>query len=44
MIIVPGLIALAIVTGLGGEGDLQYNNAIPLLDQATCPRACSGSR
>jgi SSS family solute:Na+ symporter len=29
--IIPGLVALVTVKGLGGKGDLQYNNAIPFL-------------
>jgi len=29
--IIPGLVALVTVKGLGGKGDLQYNNAVPFL-------------
>ena len=40
----PGPRRAVTVKGLGGEGDLQYNNAIPLLMGATSPRACSAWR
>jgi SSS family solute:Na+ symporter len=42
VIIVPGLIASQIVTGLGGEGDLQYNNTIPWLMQDLLPNGVLG--
>jgi solute:Na+ symporter, SSS family len=42
VIIVPGLIASQIIPGLGGEGDLQYNNAIPLLVNDLLPNGVLG--
>jgi SSS family solute:Na+ symporter len=42
VIIVPGLIASVLVKGLGGEGDLQYNNAIPQLMNALLPNGVLG--
>ncbi len=42
VIIVPGLIGSQIVTGLGGEGDLQYNNTIPWLMQELLPNGVLG--
>src|SRR3954465_16051128 len=42
VIIVPGLIASQIIKGLGGEGDLQYNNAIPLLVNTLLPNGVLG--
>jgi solute:Na+ symporter, SSS family len=42
VIIVPGLIGSQIVTGLGGEGDLQYNNTIPWLMQDLLPNGVLG--
>jgi SSS family solute:Na+ symporter len=41
--IIPGLIALAIIPGLGGEGEnLEYNNAIPLLMNEYLPNGMLG--
>jgi solute:Na+ symporter, SSS family len=41
--IIPGLIALVTVEGLGAEsGDLQYNNAIPLLMRDLLPNGVLG--
>ena len=42
--IIPGLVALVTVKGLGGsDPDLQYNNAIPLLiARASCPNGMLG--
>ena len=42
VIIVPGLIGSQIVAGLGGEGDLQYNNTIPWLMQELLPNGVLG--
>jgi solute:Na+ symporter, SSS family len=42
VIIVPGLIASQIIPGLGGEGDLQYNNAIPLMVNDLLPNGVLG--
>jgi solute:Na+ symporter, SSS family len=42
VIIVPGLIASQIVSGLGGSGDLQYNNTIPWLIQDLLPNGVLG--
>jgi SSS family solute:Na+ symporter len=42
VIIVPGLIASQIINGLGGEGDLQYNNAIPLMVNDLLPNGVLG--
>jgi len=42
VIIIPGLIASQIVKGLGGGGDLQYNNAIPLLVNDLLPNGVLG--
>jgi len=42
VIIVPGLIASQIVRGLGGEGDLQFNNAIPLMVDQLLPNGVLG--
>jgi solute:Na+ symporter, SSS family len=42
VIIVPGLIASVLVKGLGGEGDLQYNNAIPQLMNQLLPNGVLG--
>jgi len=42
VIIVPGLIASQIVSGIGGSGDLQYNNAIPLLVDQLLPNGVLG--
>ena len=41
--IIPGLIALVTIDGLGAEsGDLQYNNAIPLLMRDLLPNGVQG--
>jgi SSS family solute:Na+ symporter len=40
--IIPGLVALVTVKGLGGEGDLAYNNAIPLLISKLLPTGMLG--
>jgi SSS family solute:Na+ symporter len=40
--IIPGLIALATVKGLGGEGNLAYNNAIPQLINNYLPNGMLG--
>jgi SSS family solute:Na+ symporter len=42
VIIVPGLIGSQIIKGLGGEGDLQYNNAIPLMVNDLLPNGVLG--
>jgi SSS family solute:Na+ symporter len=42
VIIVPGLIASVTIKGLGGTGDLQYNNAIPLLMENLLPNGVLG--
>jgi len=42
VIIVPGLIASQVIRGLGGEGDLQYNNAIPLMVNDLLPNGVLG--
>ncbi|HWT23832.1 MAG TPA: sodium:solute symporter family protein [Solirubrobacteraceae bacterium] len=42
VIIVPGLIASQIIPGLGGEGDLQYNNAVPLMVNDLLPNGVLG--
>ena len=42
VIIVPGLIASQIINGLGGEGDLQYNNALPLMMDQLLPNGVLG--
>jgi solute:Na+ symporter, SSS family len=42
VIIIPGLAATQIVSGLGGEGDLQYNNALPLLVDELLPNGVLG--
>ena len=38
------MIAAVTIKGLGGNGRLQYNNAIPLLMREFSPTGCSGSR
>ena len=40
--IIPGLIALAVIPGLGGEGNLAYNNAIPQLMNEYLPNGMLG--
>jgi SSS family solute:Na+ symporter len=41
--VIPGLVALVTVKGLGGKtGDLQYNNAIPLLMRDLLPNGVLG--
>ena len=41
--VIPGLIALVTVRGLGtGDGDLQYNNAVPLLMRDLLPNGVLG--
>ncbi len=42
VIIVPGLIASQIISGIGGEGDLEYNNTIPLLMNDLLPNGVLG--
>jgi SSS family solute:Na+ symporter len=42
VIIVPGLIAAVIIPGIGGEGDLQYNNTIQLLVNELLPNGVLG--
>jgi solute:Na+ symporter, SSS family len=42
VIIVPGLIASQIIPGLGREGDLQYNNAVPLMVDDLLPNGVLG--
>jgi SSS family solute:Na+ symporter len=42
VIVLPGLIALVTIRGLGGAGDLQYNNAIPLLMREYFPNGMLG--
>ena len=42
VIIVPGLIAAVTVPGLGGSGELQYNNAIPILIHDLLPNGMLG--
>ncbi len=42
VIIIPGLIAAVIIPGLGGEGDLQYNNTIQLLVNELLPNGVLG--
>jgi SSS family solute:Na+ symporter len=41
--VIPGLVALVVVPGLGAEsGDLQYNNAIPILMRDLLPNGVLG--
>jgi SSS family solute:Na+ symporter len=40
--VIPGLVALVTVKGLGGAGDLQYNNAIPFLMEKYLPSGVLG--
>jgi SSS family solute:Na+ symporter len=40
--IIPGLVALATVKGLGGKGNLEFNNAIPLLINEYLPNGMLG--
>jgi len=42
VIIIPGLIAAVIIPGIGGEGDLQYNNTIQLLVNELLPNGVLG--
>src|SRR4051812_13404561 len=42
VIILPGLAATQVVHGLGGTGDLQYNNAIPLMVNTLLPNGVLG--
>jgi SSS family solute:Na+ symporter len=42
VIIVPGLIAASIIPGLGGGGDLQYNNTLQLLVDRLLPNGVLG--
>src|SRR4051794_16157373 len=42
VIIVPGLIASQVIKGLGGSGDMQFNNAIPLLVNTLLPNGVLG--
>jgi solute:Na+ symporter, SSS family len=40
--VIPGLVALVTVKGLGGAGDLQYNNAVPFLMEKYLPSGVLG--
>jgi SSS family solute:Na+ symporter len=42
VIIVPGLIASQVIKGIGGSGDLQFNNAVPLLVDDLLPNGVLG--
>jgi SSS family solute:Na+ symporter len=42
IMIVPGMIALVVIPGLGGSGNLEYNNAIPLLMNKYLPNGMLG--
>jgi SSS family solute:Na+ symporter len=42
VMVLPGMIALIVIKGLGGEGDLQYNNSIPLLMNEYLPNGMLG--
>ena len=42
VIIVPGLIASQVIQGIGGSGDLQYNNAVPLMVDDLLPNGVLG--
>jgi solute:Na+ symporter, SSS family len=42
VIIIPGLIAAVTVPGLGGKGDLSYNNSIPILMHNLLPNGLLG--
>jgi SSS family solute:Na+ symporter len=42
VMVLPGMIALIVIKGLGGEGDLQYNNSIPLLINHYLPSGMLG--
>src|SRR3954463_2624085 len=42
VIIIPGMIASLLVHGIGGTGDLQYNNAIPQLMDQLLPNGVLG--
>jgi len=42
VVVVPGMIALWKIDGLGGSGDLAYNNAIPLLMNEYLPNGMLG--
>jgi len=42
VIIIPGMIASLLVRGIGGTGDLQYNNAIPQLMDQLLPNGVLG--
>ncbi|HWT92231.1 MAG TPA: sodium:solute symporter family protein [Solirubrobacteraceae bacterium] len=42
VIVIPGMIALVEIEGLGGEGDMAYNNAIPLLMGQYLPNGMLG--
>jgi SSS family solute:Na+ symporter len=42
VMVLPGLIALVVIKGLGGQGDLQYNNSIPLLIDRYLPNGMLG--
>jgi SSS family solute:Na+ symporter len=42
VMVLPGMIALIVIKGLGGNGDLQYNNSIPLLINQYLPNGMLG--
>jgi SSS family solute:Na+ symporter len=42
VMVLPGMIALILIKGLGGSGDLQYNNSIPLLMDRFLPNGMLG--
>jgi SSS family solute:Na+ symporter len=42
VMVLPGMIALIVIKGLGGKGDLQYNNSIPLLMNEYLPNGMLG--
>jgi SSS family solute:Na+ symporter len=42
VVVIPGMIALVEIEGLGGEGDMAYNNAIPLLMGQYLPNGMLG--
>jgi SSS family solute:Na+ symporter len=42
IMVLPGLIALIVIPGLGGSGDLQFNNAIPQLMNKYLPNGMLG--
>jgi solute:Na+ symporter, SSS family len=42
IMVLPGMIALIVIPGLGGSGDLQFNNAIPQLMNKYLPNGMLG--